>query len=87
MNKISDKVLINTPTRNQGCKFVTKNLTALVMIFQAQHSAAAKAALEAALKLAEEAKTAAKEAESVAAAKQYHAAHLSSKQQNPRKYN
>jgi len=45
---------------------------------QAQHGAAAKAALVAAFRLAEEAKAAAKEAESVAAAKQYHAAHLSS---------
>jgi len=45
---------------------------------QAQHGAAAKAALVAAFRLAEEAKTAAKEAEAVAAAKQYHAAHLSS---------
>ena len=46
---------------------------------QAQHGAAARAALMAAYELAEEAKTAAKEAEAVAAAKQYHAAHLSSK--------
>jgi len=45
---------------------------------QAQHGAAAKAALVAAFRLAEEAKGAAKEAEAVAAAKQYHAAHLSS---------
>ena len=37
-----------------------------------------RAALMAAYRLAEEAKTHAKEAESVAAAKQYHAAHLSS---------
>ena len=44
----------------------------------AQHGAAARAALMAAYRLAEEAKTAAKEAEAVAAAKQYHAAHLSS---------
>ena len=46
---------------------------------QAQHAAAARAALRAAYKLAEEAKDAAKEAEAVAAAKQYHAAHLSSR--------
>ena len=45
---------------------------------KAQHSAAAKAALGAALRLAQEAKNAAKEAEAVAMAKQYHAAHLSS---------
>ena len=45
---------------------------------QAQHGAAARAALAAAYSLAEEARTAAKEAEAVAAAKQYHAAHLSS---------
>ena len=46
---------------------------------QAQHTAAAKAALKAAMAMAEEAQTAAKEAESVASAKQYNAAHLSSK--------
>ena len=46
---------------------------------QAQHGAAARAALAAAYSLAEEARTAAREAEAVAAAKQYHAAHLSSK--------
>ena len=45
---------------------------------QAQHSAAHKAALGAALRLAQEARSAAKEAEAVAMAKQYHAAHLSS---------
>jgi hypothetical protein len=48
------------------------------ILFKAQHSAAAKAALGAALKLAQEARNAAKEAEAVAMAKQYHAAHLSS---------
>ena len=44
--------------------------------------AAAKAALKAALKLAHEAQTAAKEAEVLAAARQYHAAHVSSESNN-----
>ena len=56
-----------------------KKTSFITSLFQAQHGAAAKAALVAAFRLAEEAKAAAKEAESVAAAKQYHAAHLSSK--------
>jgi hypothetical protein len=54
------------------------------MCLKAQHSAAAKAALGAALKLAQEARNAAKEAESVAMAKQYHAAHISSEYINLR---
>ena len=53
------------------------------LFFQAQHVLAARAALKAAMKMAHEAQNAAKEAEVLAAARQYHAAHVSSKYWQP----